>query len=179
MRAENAAGRGGGPDDPIGLTEYIAKQFDPRATWADVAWLRDRWDGPFVVKGILTARDARQAVSAGADGVIVSNHGGRQLDHAPSTIGALPEVVEAVGADAEVYLDGGVRRGSDAMKALASGARACLVGRPLVYGLAVGGEAGVTRVLTILRDELRGALALAGCPSVAALDRSWLRERAV
>jgi L-lactate dehydrogenase (cytochrome) len=159
------------------MTEFIVSQFDPAATWADLAWLREHWDGPLLIKGILTADDARQAVSAGAAGVMVSNHGGRQLDHAPSTIRALPRVVDAVGSDAEVYLDGGVRRGSDVVKALALGARACLVGRPLAYGLGVAGEVGAARVLSILRSELATALALAGCASVTALDTSWVRPR--
>ena len=135
-------------------------------TWDDVEWLRASWSGSLVVKGLLTADDARRAVQAGADAVVVSNHGGRQLDGAPATIRALPEVVSAVGGDAEVLMDGGVRRGGDVVKALALGARAVLVGRPYLYGLAVAGEAGVERVLDILRVEMARTLALMGCASV-------------
>ena len=176
MSAANVAGHGGGPDDPVGITEYISRQFDPSATWEDLSWFRELWSGPLVVKGILSPADAQLAVRLGADAIAVSNHGGRQLDHAPSTIRALPRVVEAVAGEAEVYLDGGVRRGSDILKALALGARACLVGRPLVYGLAAGGEAGAQRAVQILAAELRTAMGLAGCPSVAELDRSWVTE---
>ncbi|MCW3066524.1 MAG: alpha-hydroxy-acid oxidizing protein [Solirubrobacterales bacterium] len=166
-----------GAANAVAITRYVNEQFDPTVTWDDLTWFRELWEGPILVKGVLDERDARAAVDRGADGIIVSNHGGRQLDHAPSTIGALPAIVEAVGGDAEVYLDGGIRRGSDVMKALAAGARACLVGRPLVYGLGVGGEAGVARVVTLLREELRTAMTLAGCPSVASLDGTWLRAR--
>jgi len=170
MSIANAAGHGGGARDAVSLTEYINSQFDPTLSWHDVAWLREEWSGPLLIKGILHPEDAVQAVSAGVDGVIVSNHGGRQLDHAPSAISALPRVVEAVGGRAEVLLDGGVRRGADVLKALALGARACLVGRPLVYGVGAGGDAGAERALTILRDELSIAMALAGCPAVADVD---------
>jgi isopentenyl diphosphate isomerase/L-lactate dehydrogenase-like FMN-dependent dehydrogenase len=177
MSAASVVGHGGGPDDPVGMTEYINRQFDPSVTWADLAWFREIWPGPLVVKGILRAEDARMAVDLGANAISVSNHGGRQLDHAPSTIRALPGIVDAVGDEAEVYLDGGIRRGSDVVKALAMGARACLVGRPLVYGLGAGGEAGARRALAILTEELTTAMALAGCSSVSLLDRSWIAER--
>ncbi len=156
------------PADVGGITEYFARQFDATLSWTDLAWLRERWDGPLVVKGLLRADDAAAAVDVGAQGVIVSNHGGRQLDDAPSAISALPAVVDAVGENAEVYLDSGIRRGGDVVKALALGARACLVGRPLVYGLAVAGEAGARHALALLAGELELTLALAGCPSVAA-----------
>jgi L-lactate dehydrogenase (cytochrome) len=144
-------------------------------TWDDIAWMRTRWSGPLVVKGLLTGEDAARAVDAGADAVIVSNHGGRQLDGTPSTLAVLPEVVDAVGGRAEVLLDGGVRRGADALKAVALGARAVLVGRPYLYGLAAGGQAGVERVLAILRAEMDHALTLLGCPAATDLDPSWLR----
>jgi isopentenyl diphosphate isomerase/L-lactate dehydrogenase-like FMN-dependent dehydrogenase len=173
----NIAGHGVADGDAVAITDYITRQFDPGVTWADLAWFRELWDGPLLVKGVLAPVDAAEAVRVGADGVIVSNHGGRQLDHAPSTIRALRGVAEAVAGDAEVFVDGGVRRGSDVMKAVALGARACLVGRPLVYGLGVGGEAGVARVLAVLEAELRTALALAGCPSTTALDASRIRFR--
>jgi L-lactate dehydrogenase (cytochrome) len=174
MSVANAADHGGGERDAVSLTEYINSQFDPRLSWGDLAWLREQWSGPLVVKGILRGDDARQAVRLGADAVIVSNHGGRQLDHAPSSIAALPGVLDAVGADAEVYVDGGIRRGSDILKALALGARACLVGRPLVYGLAAGGDAGAVHAMRILTEELRIAMALTGCPVLRDIDDTWL-----
>jgi L-lactate dehydrogenase (cytochrome) len=149
---------------------YIDSQFDPASTWDDLVWLRELWSGPIVVKGLLRADDARHAVELGADAVVVSNHGGRQLDGACSSISALPAVADAVGDGAEVYLDGGIRRGGDIVKALATGARACLVARPLVYGLAAAGQAGVGHSLDILGNELRMALALAGCPDLGAVD---------
>ncbi len=129
-------------------------------TWEDLAWVRERWQGPLVVKGLVTADDARRARDVGAQAVVVSNHGGRQLDGAPATIDALPEVVAAVGDDLDVIVDGGVRRGTDVIKALACGAKAVQIGRPWLYGLAVGGEAGVARVLELLRNEMTNALAL-------------------
>jgi L-lactate dehydrogenase (cytochrome) len=178
MQVANAVGKGGGSSDALSLVGYITGQFDPTLSWDDLAWLRELWAGPLVVKGILRPDDAQQAVRLGADAVIVSNHGGRQLDHARSAIGALPAVVDAVGGDAEVYLDGGVRRGSDVVKALALGARACLSGRALVYGLAAGGDAGAARALRLLTGELELTLALLGCPSVRELDRSWLAGEA-
>ncbi|HLX48578.1 MAG TPA: alpha-hydroxy acid oxidase [Streptosporangiaceae bacterium] len=149
-------------------------QFDPSATWDEIGWFRDRWDGRLVVKGILHPEDARQAVRLGAEAVIVSNHGGRQLDGAPAAIRALPTVTDAVAGDAEVYFDSGIRRGADIVKALALGARACLTGRALAYGLGAAGEAGARRALEILRRELRIVLALTGCPSVQKLDRTWV-----
>jgi isopentenyl diphosphate isomerase/L-lactate dehydrogenase-like FMN-dependent dehydrogenase len=155
------------------LSEYVNRELNnPRATYEDLARLRALWRGPLLVKGILTPAAAHEAVQAGADGVIVSNHGGRQLDYAPATIDVLPEIVAEVGDRVEVLLDGGVRRGSDVIKALSRGARAVLVGRPWLWGVAAGGEAGVERVLTILREEIDICLALLGVPSVADLDRS-------
>jgi L-lactate dehydrogenase (cytochrome) len=174
MPGSIAAAREGGAADPASHVNFINGQFDPALTWADIAWARAEWAGPLVVKGILRPDDARRAVVAGADGVVVSNHGGRQLDGAVSGIAALPAVVDAVGGVAEVFMDGGIRRGTDIVKALALGARACLIGRALVYGLAAGGDAGTERALTILVEELRLALALAGCNSVAELDRTLL-----
>ena len=148
--------------------------LDPAMTWQDMAWMRRRWRGPLLVKGVLTPADARLAVEHGADGVVVSNHGGRQLDGVPATLDALPAVVAAVGDRVDVLLDGGVRRGSDVAKALALGARACLVGRPWLYGLAVGGVEGVDAVLGTLRSELDRTLALLGRRSVGDLDASAL-----
>lgn len=175
MSVANAARHGGGPTDARSLTEYVDSQFDPTVTWDDIGWVREQWDGPVVVKGILRADDAAMAVRAGASAVIVSNHGGRQLDHAPSSIAALPAIVDTVGQEAEIYLDGGIRRGSDIVKALAMGARACLAGRALVYGLGAGGDRGAEWALKLLTQELQLAMALVGCPSVQALDRSWLQ----
>jgi len=145
--------------------------------WSDLAWLRDAWGGPIVVKGVLTAEDARRAVDAGAAAVVVSNHGGRQLDGVAPTLRALPEVVAAVGDRVEVLFDGGIRRGSDVVKALALGARAVLIGRAYAYGLGAGGAAGVQRALEILRADLVRTLSLLGCPSVAALDRTYVDAR--
>jgi len=160
--------------DSVSVAAYVDRQFDPAADWADLAWLREQWEGPLVVKGVLSAADARRAVERGAQAVAVSNHGGRQLDRAISSIRALPAVVAAVGDRAEVIVDGGVRRGVDVIAALALGARAVMVGRPIVFGLGAGGEAGVRHVLEILERELRGSLALLGCPRVAELDSSFL-----
>lgn len=174
VTAANLQGRGVAPGDPVRFAEYINEQFDPRLQWTDVAWLREHWSGPLVVKGILRPEDARDAARLGVDAVVVSNHGGRQLDHARSALSALPGVVDAVGDDAEVYLDGGIRRGTDILKALALGARACMVGRPLLYGLAAGGQAGATFAMRLLVEELRLAMALTGCPTVTRLDRTWL-----
>jgi L-lactate dehydrogenase (cytochrome) len=144
-------------------------------TWSDIEHFRARWNGPLLVKGVLTGDDAKRSVQAGADGVIVSNHGGRQLEGAPATIRVLPEVAEAVGSQAVVLVDGGVRRGGDVVKALALGADAVLIGRAYLYGLAAGGQAGVAKILSLLRSDMARTLALMGCPSVSALDRSWIR----
>jgi isopentenyl diphosphate isomerase/L-lactate dehydrogenase-like FMN-dependent dehydrogenase len=179
----NVVGEGGGTGAVV-LGKYVNEKLcNPAQGLDDLRRLRERWKGPLLVKGTLTAEDAEDAVACGVDGIIVSNHGGRQLDCAPATITVLPEVVEAVRGRAEVLLDSGVRRGSDVVKALALGASACLIGRPYVYGLAAGGEAGVRRVIEILRTEIDLCLALIGSNSVSALDESVLqggrlRERA-
>jgi 4-hydroxymandelate oxidase len=157
-----------------------AFDFQPYApTWGDVDWLRGVTDLPVVLKGILTAEDAALAVQRGAAGIVVSNHGGRQLDGVAATIEALPEVVAAVAGRCEVYLDGGVRRGTDVLKALALGARAVFVGRPVLWGLAARGEEGVRHVLDLLRAELERAMVLAGRPALAAIDRSLVSMPAV
>jgi isopentenyl diphosphate isomerase/L-lactate dehydrogenase-like FMN-dependent dehydrogenase len=169
---ETAAGAGGRPLEHAHLVNSLLS--NPGASWADFSRLRALWDGPLLVKGLLTAEDALLAVDCGADGVIVSNHGGRQLDGTPASLDALEEIVAAVGGRTEVLVDGGIRRGTDVVKALALGARACLIGRPWLYGLAAGGEAGVVRVLELLRDELDRALALLGRPTIDALDRTVL-----
>jgi isopentenyl diphosphate isomerase/L-lactate dehydrogenase-like FMN-dependent dehydrogenase len=144
----------------------------PCPTWADIEWIRERWTRPLVIKGILTPDDARRARDHGADGIVVSNHGGRQLDGAPATLRVLPKICEAVGDDLEVFLDGGIRRGSDVLKAIALGARACMVGRPYIYGLSAAGEAGARRILEIFRTEMTRALGQMGVPSVDDLDTS-------
>jgi len=143
-------------------------------SWDDMAWIRALWKGPIVIKGVLTGDDARKAVDYGAIAVVVSNHGGRQLDGAPATLQVLPEIVEAVKGRAEVLLDSGIRRGSDVVKAICLGARAVLCGRAYVYGLAAAGEAGVMRALEILRADMERTLTLLGCPSIAGLDRSYV-----
>jgi len=143
-------------------------------TWEDVAWVRQNFDGPVLVKGVLTAEDARKALDLGCDGVVVSNHGGRQLDAAPATIDVLPEVVASVGDKMEILIDGGVRRGSDVLKALALGAKAVLIGRPYVWGLALGGQDGVSHLLEMLSAEMKRSMQLMGCASIHDLDRTWL-----
>ena len=157
------------------LAEYFAELIDPSLSWRDVEWLRGITDLPIVLKGILTAEDAELAVQHGAAAIWISNHGGRQLDTAVASIEALPEVVQAVDGRAEVYLDGGIRRGTDVLKALALGARAVFLGRPVLYGLACGGEAGVSRMLDLLTEELRLAMALSGQSDVAGLSPALVR----
>lgn len=154
-----------------GAVAMLASPF----TWSDIEWLRERWSKPLLVKGVLRGDDARHAAQAGADAVIVSNHGGRQLDGAPATVQVLPEVVDAVGDQVEVLLDGGVRRGGDVVKALALGAKAVFVGRPYLYGLAVAGQQGVEQVLDVLHKEMARTMRLLGCASVKELDRSYLQ----
>jgi len=162
---------------PTGVMQFVAGQFDPTVSWDDLAEMKEAWGGPFVLKGVLSVEDARRAAAAGVDALIVSNHGGRQLDHVPATISALPAIVDAVGADVEVLLDSGVRRGTDVVKALALGATAVLIGRPYLYGLAVGGQAGVERVLEIYAGELRRTMQLLGVRALDQLDRSLVRRR--
>jgi 4-hydroxymandelate oxidase len=155
-----------------GLFAYFAEQLDSGVTWADLEWLRSLVPIPLAVKGILRPDDAVRAVEAGAEAIIVSNHGGRQLDGAIAAIDALSEIVAAIGNRAEVLMDGGIRRGTDILKALALGAKAILVGRPVLWGLAVAGETGVQHVIEILRDELSLAMALSGCAKLQDIDRS-------
>jgi 4-hydroxymandelate oxidase len=161
--------------DESGLGRYIASKWDPTLTWHDVDWLASLSSLPVVVKGILTAEDAHLSIEHGAQGIIVSNHGGRQLDSVDSGIAALPEVVEAVAGRVEVLMDGGIRRGTDVLKALALGAKATLIGRPYLYGLAVGGAQGATRVLELLRREIRTAMALSGRPTVGSIDTTLVK----
>ncbi len=174
LTVANLAGTGKAlltPGEGSALSRYVRSQLDPSLTWRDLEWLVAQTRLPVVVKGLVRADDARRAIAAGAKGVVVSNHGGRQLDTAPATAEVLPRIADAVGDDAEVYVDGGIRRGTDVIKALALGARAVLVGRPALWGLAVGGEAGVTLALELLRAELLEAMALCGAPDLAACTR--------
>jgi L-lactate dehydrogenase (cytochrome) len=143
-------------------------------TWEDLRWLREIWSGPIIVKGVLTGDDARRALDEGAAAIVVSNHGGRQLDGVSSSLRALPEVVAAVNNQVEVLMDGGVRRGGDIVKALCLGARAVLIGRAYAYGLSAAGQAGVARALEILRDDIERTLQLLGCPSISALNSSFV-----
>jgi L-lactate dehydrogenase (cytochrome) len=144
------------------LTEWTRTQFDLTLNWKDIGWIKKRFGGPVVIKGVLDPRDAQLAIDHGADAVIVSNHGGRQLDGAPSTIRVLPEIVDAVGDKTEVFMDSGIRSGQDVLKALALGAKGTFIGRAMNYGLGAGGEAGVTRALTIIRQEMDTTMALMG-----------------
>ena len=159
---------------PLSLDEAQAAMSATPPRWEDFAWIREQWKGPVIVKGILSVDDAKRAVDVGASAVIVSNHGGRQLDTVSPTLRALVRVVEAVGDQIEVYMDGGVRRGADVAKVVALGGRAAMVGRPWVYSLGAAGEAGVAQILAQLKFDLLRNLRLLGCPSVSALDRSWV-----
>jgi isopentenyl diphosphate isomerase/L-lactate dehydrogenase-like FMN-dependent dehydrogenase len=160
---------------PMSYADVSVALDEAAVTWNDLQWIRKVWEGPVVVKGVLTAEDARRAIDEGAAGIVVSNHGGRQLDGVSATLRALPEIRAAVGRQTELYLDGGVRRGSDIVKALCLGASAVLIGRAYAYGLAAAGGAGVARAIQILRSDLQRTLRLLGCPSVAELDRSYVR----
>ena len=159
---------------PMTLVDIGAALASAAVTWADLGWIREHWGGPIVVKGVLTGDDARRAVDEGAAAVVVSNHGGRQLDCVPASLRALPEVVKAVNGQVEVLMDGGIRRGTDIVKAICLGARAVLCGRAYAYGLAAAGEAGVVRAIEILRTDVERTLRLLGCPSITALDRSYV-----
>jgi L-lactate dehydrogenase (cytochrome) len=171
----NLVGRIGGSSGISTLAEWTATQFDPSANWRDVEWVRSRWPGKLILKGVLDAEDARLAVACGADSIVVSNHGGRQLDGAPSSISVLAEVVAAVDGRCEVMFDGGVRSGQDIAKALALGARGALIGRSFLYALAAAGEAGVVKMVEIMRRELGVTLALTGTTSAAAAGPHILR----
>jgi L-lactate dehydrogenase (cytochrome) len=170
-RLPNVVIPGKGPMELIDVAAALARAA---VTWDDLGWIRKHWSGPIVIKGLLTGDDARRAVDAGAAAVVVSNHGGRQLDGVSPSLRALPEVVAAVGGQVEVLMDGGIRRGSDIVKAICLGAKAVLCGRAYAYGLAAAGEAGVTRAFEILRADVDRTLKLLGCTSIAALDRSYV-----
>jgi L-lactate dehydrogenase (cytochrome) len=160
---DNAVGDG---SDAVSLAEYIAAQLDPSVSWADVDWIRSLWDGPLVIKGIQTVDDARLAADAGAAAIALSNHGGRQLDSAPVPLDLVAPVADAVGDRVEIICDGGVRRGSDIVKAVALGARACMAGRAYLYGLGAAGERGVDHVLALLAEDMRRTMALVGVRAI-------------
>jgi L-lactate dehydrogenase (cytochrome) len=170
----NIVGHVKGVENMSSLSEWTAKQFDPQLNWGDVEWIKKRWGGKVILKGIMDAEDAKLAVDSGADALIVSNHGGRQLDGAPSSIEALPAIVDAVGSRMEVWMDGGIRSGQDVLKAVALGARGTLIGRAFLYGLGAGGEAGVSRVLEIIRNELDLTMAFCGRTDIHQVDKSIL-----
>jgi isopentenyl diphosphate isomerase/L-lactate dehydrogenase-like FMN-dependent dehydrogenase len=159
---------------PMPLVDINAALAASAVTWADLRWIRGLWQGPIIVKGVLTGDDARRAIDEGVTAISVSNHGGRQLDGVPASLRALPEVVAAVNGQVEVLMDGGIRRGTDIVKAICLGARAVLCGRAYAYGLAAAGEAGVARAIEILRTDLERTLRLLGCASIAALDHSYV-----
>jgi L-lactate dehydrogenase (cytochrome) len=167
----NLAGHVRGMKDVNSLSHWTAGQFDATLNWKDVEWIASLWPGKLILKGILDVEDARIAAKSGAAALVVSNHGGRQLDGAPSSISALPPIVEAVGSSLEVLFDGGVRSGQDIMRAIALGARACLSGRAYIYGLGAGGQAGVARAIEIMRNELNVSMALTGINSIGEIDR--------
>ncbi|MDO8251329.1 MAG: alpha-hydroxy acid oxidase [Rhodoferax sp.] len=170
----NLVGHVKGVSDMNSLSAWTNEQFDPRLSWADVAWVKEKWGGKLILKGIQDVEDARLAVQSGADAIVVSNHGGRQLDGAPSSISALPEIVEAVGSQIEVWMDGGIRSGQDVLKAWALGARGTLIGRAMVYGLGAMGEAGVTKALQIIHKELDITMAFCGRTDINTVDKSIL-----
>ena len=166
----NIIGHVEGVDDMGSLGQWTAQQFDPRLSWADVEWIKKRWGGPLILKGVMEPEDARLAAGSGADALVVSNHGGRQLDGAPSSIEALPAIAEAVGHDIEVWMDGGIRCGQDVLKARALGARGTMIGRAFLYGLGAMGEAGVTKALEILHRELDLTMAFCGHTAIDTVD---------
>ena len=168
----NLAGHIRGMESISSLATWVSKQFDPTLSWHDLEWIRDAWPGRIIIKGVLDAQDARIAAKTGASAIVVSNHGGRQLDGAPSSISVLREIVDAVGGEIEVMFDGGVRTGMDVLRALALGAKSCLLGRAYIYGLGAAGEAGVTRAIEIIRSELDIAMGLTATPSVRHVDPS-------
>ena len=170
----NLVGHVKGVSDMNSLAAWTNEQFDPRLSWADVDWVKQQWGGKLILKGIMEVEDARLAAQHGADAIVVSNHGGRQLDGAPSSIRALPAIVDAVGSQTEVWMDGGIRSGQDVLKAWALGARGTMIGRSMVYGLGAYGEAGVTKALQMIHKELDVTMAFCGHTSLQAVDRSIL-----
>ena len=167
----NIAGHIKGMENVKVLSQWISGQFDPALSWKDIEWIAGLWNGKLILKGILDVEDARIAAKSGASALVVSNHGGRQLDGAPSTISMLPKIVDAVGSEIEILFDGGIRSGQDVYRALALGAHACLAGRAYIYGLGVGGQAGVARAIEIIRNELDVTMALTGVKTIGEIDR--------
>jgi L-lactate dehydrogenase (cytochrome) len=170
----NIVGHVKGVEDMGAIAAWTAEQFDPCLNWRDIEWIKRRWGGKIILKGIMDPEDARLAVDSGADALIVSNHGGRQLDGAESSIKALPAIVAAVGRQIEVHLDSGVRSGQDVLRAIALGAKGTYIGRPMLYGLGAMGEAGVTRALEIIQNELALTMAFCGKTSIESIDESIL-----
>ena len=170
----NLAGHVRGMENVNSLAQWTASQFDPTLNWQDVEWIRSLWPGKLILKGILDPEDAKIASKTGASAIVVSNHGGRQLDGAPSSIAMLPRVVDRVGSDIEIMFDGGIRSGQDVLRALALGARSCMIGRAFLYGLGAAGQAGVARAVEIIANELDVSMALTGTRSVREIDRRVL-----
>ena len=170
----NVVGHVKGVDDMTSLSDWVSGQFDPSLTWKDIEGLRMNWDRKLVIKGIMDPDNAKSAVDIGADAIVVSNHGGRQLDGTLSTVSALPAILDRVGGDTEVWVDGGIRSGQDILKAIALGARGTLLGRAYLYGLGSNGQAGVTQTLKILKRELDMSMALCGKSSLSDVDTSIL-----
>ena len=173
----NLIGHAKGVSDMSSLGAWTREQFDPQLNWGDVEWIKQRWGGKFILKGIMDVEDARLAVDSGADALVVSNHGGRQLDGAPSSIAALPEIADAVGSRIEVWMDGGIRSGQDVLKAWALGARGTMIGRAYAYGLGAMGEAGVSKALEIIHKELDVTMAFCGHTKITEVDRRILLPR--
>jgi len=172
----NIAGHVAGSQDLGSVSEWVASQFDTTLNWKDVEWIRSIWPGKLIIKGILDVADAREAVKTGAEAIVVSNHGGRQLDGAPSSISVLPEIVQDVGSQTEIMFDGGIRSGQDVMRALALGAKSCMIGRAYIYGLGAGGQAGVTMALDLIGKELNTTMGLCGINRVDEIDRRVLTD---
>lgn len=178
IRFANVVGRSSADgSDPVSLSHYVSSQFEPSLAWSDIEWFRERWDGPILLKGIQTVADARTAASVGVEAIALSNHGGRQLDGSPAPLELLPDVADAVGSQLEILCDGGIRRGSDIVKAVALGATACMAGRAYLYGLGAGGEAGVDHVLEHLRAGTERTMALSGRPSIDQLGPDLVQWR--
>ncbi|MDF1819037.1 MAG: alpha-hydroxy acid oxidase [Immundisolibacteraceae bacterium] len=171
----NVKGLDGAGEGVVALSAFMNQQIDPTISWDDLAWLRGIWDKPLLVKGVLNAEDARRMVDMGVDGIVISNHGGRQLDGAPSTISVLREIADAVAGDADIILDSGIRRGADVVKALALGATACGIGKAMLYGLAAEGQSGVTGVIEMLRREIDLAMAMSGTRCIADISAATIR----
>jgi L-lactate dehydrogenase (cytochrome) len=172
----NLAGHARGTHNVNSLAEWIAGQFDPALSWKDVEWVRSLWPGKLIIKGVLDLDDAKLGAKTGANALVVSNHGGRQLDGAPSSISALPRIADAIGSEIEIMFDGGIRSGQDLLRALALGARSCLIGRAYIFGLAADGQAGVAKAIEVIRNELDVSMALCGVNSIREIDRRVIAD---